>query len=173
MSSTPLKVDISYGELSATFSGNPDDVLVAVTRFLASNVPAIDVAKKVLLKYDLQELIQMFSDYVKITDEGPRILVRENLSIKQKITLQLVGNRIAYLLNKIQDEPVTLQDLINVLGLPGKSISSRLSELVKAGYITRIQDSKTTKYQISTWGSNGYLTPLREKSKPIKKFLLY
>ncbi|MFP3165826.1 MAG: hypothetical protein RXP28_02190 [Nitrososphaeria archaeon] len=152
MSSTPLKVDISYGELSATFSGNPDDVLVAVTRFLASNVPAIDVAKKVLLKYDLQELIQMFSDYVKITDEGPRILVRENLSIKQKITLQLVGNRIAYLLNKIQDEPVTLQDLINVLGLPGKSISSRLSELVKAGYITRIQDSKTTKYQISTMG---------------------
>ncbi|MGC8600154.1 MAG: hypothetical protein ACP5LX_03735 [Nitrososphaeria archaeon] len=152
MSSAPLKVDISYGELSATFSGNPDDVLVAVTRFLASNVPAIDVAKKVLLKYDLQELIQMFSDYVKITDEGPRILARENLSIKQKITLQLVGNRIAYLLNKIQDEPMTLQDLINVLGLPGKSISSRLSELVKAGHVTRIQDSKTTKYQISTMG---------------------
>ncbi|NAY81420.1 MAG: hypothetical protein GU362_00765 [Thaumarchaeota archaeon] len=152
MSTTSLKVDISYGELSATFSGNPDEVLVAVTRFLASNVPAIDVAKKILLNYDLQELIQMFSDYIKITNEGPRVLPRENLSIKQKITLQLVGNRIAYLLNKIQDESMTLQDLINVLGLPGKSISSRLSELVKAGHVIRIQDSKTTKYQISTMG---------------------
>ncbi|MGC9211178.1 MAG: hypothetical protein ACP5FU_03380 [Nitrososphaeria archaeon] len=152
MSSNALKVDISYGEVSATFSGNPDEVLIAVTKFLSSNLPAIEIAKKVILNYDLQDLIQMFSDYVKITEEGPRVLARENLSIKQKITLQLVRNRIAYLLNKIPQEPVTIQDLINVLGLPGKSISSRLSELVKAGHVTRIQDAKTTKYQISTMG---------------------
>ena len=55
-------------------------------------------------------------------------------------------------MNRIQSEPMSVQDLINVLGLPGKSISSRLSELVKAGYVARVGDQKTTKYVITTLG---------------------
>ncbi len=152
MSEEKLKVDVVYGSLSASFTGNPDEVYLALTRFLSQNIPALDIAKKIMLKYDLQELINMFSDYVKITDEGPRIMPKEDLSIKQKITLQLVGNRIAYLLNKAQEEAMTLQDLISSLGLPSKSISSRLSELVKAGHVARIQGPNSTKYQITTLG---------------------
>jgi DNA-binding MarR family transcriptional regulator len=152
MSETTLRVDIKYGDISASFSGKPDEVITAIIKFLSDNLPAIDLAKRITLSYDLQDLIQMFSDYVKITNEGPRIVADNNLSIKQKITLQLVGNKIAYLMNRIQSEPMSVQDLINVLGLPGKSISSRLSELVKAGYVARIEDQKTTKYMITTLG---------------------
>ena len=78
MSENTLRVDIKYGDISASFAGKPDEVLTAIIKFLSDNLPAIDLAKKISLSYDLQDLIQMFSDYVKITNEGPRIVADNN-----------------------------------------------------------------------------------------------
>lgn len=166
MSETPLRVEIAFGDLKASFSGTPNEVYEAVSRFLAQNLPEIEIAKKITLKYELKDLIESFGDYVKVTDEGPRVLPSEKLSLKQKIALQLVATRIAYLLGKAKSERLSLQEIGAALGVATKSVSSRLSELVKAGNVQRVNDENGTGYAITTLGIKWLLDTFAGKARP-------
>lgn len=166
MSEEQVKVEISYGELRAAFTGNPDEIYEAVSRFLAQNLPQVEIAKKITLRYELKDLIESFGDYVKITDEGPRVLPSERLSLKQRIALQLVAVKIAYLLGRAKGEGLSLQELGLTLGVATKSISSRLSELVKAGNVQRTTEDAGTTYSITTLGIKWLLDTFAGKARP-------
>ncbi len=166
MSEDQVRVEVAYGELKATFSGSPDEVYTTVSRFLAQNLPQIEIAKKVTLRYDLKDLVESFGDYVKITDEGPRVMPSERLSLKQRIALQLVAARIAYLLGKTKSDRLSLQELGSALGVATKSISSRLSELVKAGNVQRASDETGTAYSVTTLGIKWLLDTFSGRARP-------
>lgn len=147
-----LRVEISYGDVKANFTGNPEEVAELVNRFLAQTLPTFELAKKLYLNYSLKELAEMFSDFVKITPEGPRVVIEEKWSDKIKIALQLVGARLAYEIGKRPADTMSIQEIESTTGIKGKSISSRLSEMVKAGYVERLSDEKGTTYRITTMG---------------------
>ncbi len=147
-----LKVEISYGDVRASFTGSPEEVAELVNRFLSQSLPTFDLAKKLYLNYSLKELTEMFSDYVRITPEGPRVVAEGKLSDKLKIALQLVGARLAYETGKKNTDTMSIQEIESATGINPKSISSRLSEMVKSGYAERRSDKKGTAYRITTMG---------------------
>lgn len=160
-SGTTVNVMVSIGDIRVQFNGSADSVMSSVITFLTKQIPTLDLANRISLNYTVTELIELYSDIIKITPEGPRIIPAldavelRKLSDKQMVALQLVASRIAKGLAKIGDDRLHMSDLQSATGLKSKSISSRLSELVKAGYVKRdvVRDgTELPAYRITTAG---------------------
>lgn len=152
MSEEPLKVEVSFGDIKAQFTGKPEEVAELVNRFLSQNLPTYALAKRLYLNYSLRDLTDLFADFIKITPEGPRVMTGKTLSDKLKIALQLTANRIAFETGARAVDRTTIQEIEEATGIKSKSISSRLSELVKAGHVQRVTNRSGTAYKITTTG---------------------
>lgn len=171
---TNVNVVISIGDIRVQFNGSADSVMTSVISFLTKQIPTLELANRISLNYTIAELIHSYSDIIKITPEGPRIIsildgveVRK-LPDKQTVALQLVASRIAKGLGKAEDDKLSMSDLQSMTGLKSKSISSRLSELVKLGYVQRDvmgDGGELPGYRITTTGINwlNYMIAKRKK----------
>jgi len=164
MSENQVKVDVEYGSIKATFTGDVNSIYETVSRFLAKNLPELDLAKKIQLKYDVKDLIDNFSDYIRITEEGPRVISGESLSLKHKIAMQLVAAKLSYLLSSGQSSGLSIQEISSYIGASSKSVSSRLSELVKEGHVERISNEKGNLYMITTTGIMWLIDSIKQKA---------
>ncbi|MEM2101804.1 MAG: winged helix-turn-helix domain-containing protein, partial [Candidatus Nitrosocaldus sp.] len=81
-----------------------------------------------------------------INDLGKR------LSDKEIIALQLVAYKIMFELKRFNTPSMTAQEIQSITGLKPKSVSSRLSELVKAGYVEKEAGEQGARYKITTQG---------------------
>jgi DNA-binding MarR family transcriptional regulator len=149
-----LRVHVSFDGFEADLIGSPEEVASSFNRILAQQIPTLELAKALVLNYSLAELTNMFQEYVRITPEGPRVITDAKLSDKMLIMLQLVAVKIGFEAAKLETYRATLQDLERLTGLNPKSISSRLSELVKAGHVDRLASDNGVFYYITTAGVN-------------------
>jgi DNA-binding MarR family transcriptional regulator len=171
---TNVNITISIGDIRVQFNGSADSVITFVISFLTKQIPTLELANRISLNYTIAELIQSYSDIIKITPEGPRIFpildgVELKLSDKQIVALQLVASRIAKGLGKGEDDKLRMSDLQTATGLKSKSISSRLSELVKVGYVQRDivrNGGELPAYRITTSGIS-WLNSILAKRKKI------
>lgn len=158
-----LHVTISYGGAKVEFLGPPESVLVSVNKFIAKQIPTLDLAEKISVNYSTTELVEKFGDYIKMTAEGPRVWVSDRkLSDKDKVCLQLVAAKIGYETGRVESSSLTLQEIHGSTGLNTKSISSRLSEFSKASYVEREQTDQGVRYRVTTQGVN-WLNGVLEK----------
>ncbi len=171
---TNVNVTISIGDIRIQFNGSADSVITSVISFLTKQIPTLELAGRISLNYTITELIQSYSDIIKITPEGPRIIPildgteLRKFSDKQIVALQLVASRIAKGLGKIDDDRLRMSDLQSATGLKSKSISSRLSELVKIGYVQRDvvrNGGELPAYRITTAGISWLNSILAKRKK--------
>lgn len=161
-----VNIVVSYGETTVEFKGSPEAVMESVVRFIAKEIPHIDLARKISLNYGAAELIDMYSDFVKITPEGPRVIVTEKkVSDKELVALQLTACKIASELGKEDDGYMSIPDLLLSTGLNPKSLSSRLSELSKGGYVQKENGESGIRYRITTQGIHWLNSTLGKKIK--------
>lgn len=148
-----VSVSVTVGDVKVQFSGSAESVMASVMNFLSKQVPGMDLARKILLNYPAQELIETYSRLIKITAEGPRVIPEPgtNLSDKDFVALQLVATKIAKDLGRLQDDSLQVADIQAATALNPKSISSRISEMVKAGHVAR-DEKESSKYRITTAG---------------------
>jgi len=164
-----LKVTISLNEINVQFTGSIETVLSSVMTFISKQVPTIDLARKISLNYALPELIDDFGTFVKITPEGPIIdpaVGGVRLSDKQIVALYLVAMKIASELGKEVEEKVTISQIQSATTLNPKSVSSRLSELVKSGYVVKESNKNISQvgvYFINTAGIHWLSSSLSKK----------
>src|SRR6476661_6192720 len=136
-----INVSVQFGDIKVQYSGEPENVASSVMNFLSKNIPEIGLARKISLNYSISELIDLYSPIIKITPEGPKILPdsveiqNKKFSDKEIVMLFLIGSKIAFELGKISNKSSPIADIQSSTNLNPKSISSRLSELVKAGYV--------------------------------------
>ena len=148
-----LAVVVSYGEVKVEFSGSPDVVFRSLHEFISKEIPNIDLAKSISVNYSLNDLIQMFKDYIRFTEEGPRVWVQDKkLSDKDVIALQLVAAKAAMLSGKTRSDDMNVLELQAATSLLAKTIGSRLSELNKSGAVGRLEGEGTGRYRITTTG---------------------
>ncbi len=148
-----VSVTVSYKDVKVVFTGEPLQVLSSTTSFLSKEIPSLDLAHKISLNYSVSEMIEFFSDNVLITPEGPRVWYENGgLSDKLVIGLQLVASKIASILGKAPSPYLSLQEIENLTSLKAKSISSRISEMSKLGYIEKEQRDHTIAYGLTTIG---------------------
>ena len=148
-----VNVIVTVGDVKVQFSGSAESVMASVMSFLSKQVPSMDLAKKISLNYAAQELIEVYSHLVKVTPEGPRVIPDSDarLSDKDMVALQLVAARIAKDLGRVQDDAMQVSEMHAATALNPKSISSRISEMVKAGHVAR-DEKEPGKYRITTAG---------------------
>jgi predicted transcriptional regulator len=162
-----VNVIVTVGDVKVEFSGSAEYVSASVMNFLSKQVPSIDLARKILLNYAAQELIEIYSHLIKITPEGPRVILDSDnkLSDKDLVALQLVAARIAKELGRLQDDSMQVSEIHAATALNPKSISSRISEMVKAGHVTR-DEKEASKYRITTAGIHWLNSTITKKIRP-------
>jgi hypothetical protein len=160
-----LVVTISMGDAKAEFSGSPEVVLQSVNSFILKQMPEIDLARKLSMNFSTKDLIEKFKEYVKITPEGPRIWSQERkFSDKELVGLQLVAQRIASQTREGVSQLMSLALLQETTSLNPKSLSSRLSEMTKSGYVLRDTNDDKTQFKITTTGIEWLSGLLMKKS---------
>ncbi len=163
-SEKPLSISVAYGDVKVDFSGSPEVVFRSLHEFISKEIPNIDLAKSISVNYSLNDLVQMFKDYIRFTEEGPRVWVQDRkLSDKDVILLQLAAARAARLSGKAQHEDMSVSELETATSLNPKTIGSRLSELNKAGAAERRDVDGTGRYKITTTGVHWLHTQLQKK----------
>jgi hypothetical protein len=159
-----LSVSVSYGDVKVEFSGSPDVVFRSLHEFISKEVPNIDLAKSISVNYSLNDLIQMFKDYIRFTEEGPRVWAQDKkLSDKDVIALQLVAAKAAMLSGRAKGDDMNVVDLQTATSLLAKTIGSRLSELNKSGAVDRVEGETTGRYRITTTGVHWLHAQLSKK----------
>jgi hypothetical protein len=159
-----LSVSVSYGDVKVEFSGSPDVVFRSLHEFISKQVPNIDLARSISVNYSLNDLIQMFKDYVRFTEEGPRVWAQDKkLSDKDVIALQLVAAKAAMLSGRAKTDDMNVTELQTATSLLAKTIGSRLSELTKSGAVDRVEGETTGRYRISTTGVHWLHSQLSKK----------
>lgn len=159
-----VSVSVTVGDVKVQFSGTADSVMASVFNFLSKQVPSMDLAKKISLNYEVTELISRYAHLVKITPEGPRVIpdsADARLSDKDMVALQMVCARIAKDTGRAQDDAMQVSEIQSATALNPKSISSRISEMVKAGHVAR-DEKEQGKYRITTAGIH-WLNSIVEK----------
>ncbi len=161
-----LRVVVSLGDARAEFSGTPEIVLQSVNNFVSKNVPEINLARKLSMSFSTKDLVEKFKDFVRITPEGPRVWTQDGkLSDKEQIGLQLVAQRIASETASKVPQSLTLNSLQEITSLNPKSLSSRLSEMTKSGYVQKDSVDEKSQFRITTIGIDWLSTLLSKKIK--------
>ena len=136
-----VTVNVKYGQVEQTFSGNADAVWVSVNKFFSEVVPAFTIARKMMLTVDLAELIEEAKGVIAIAPEGPEVLVpKEKLTDSEALQFYLLGAFIAYRLGKRASDAMSKEELQAKLGKTPKIASTRLSELVKEGSVVKTDE---------------------------------
>src|SRR5919205_770373 len=150
---TIINASITFGDVKVQFNGSPESVLTSIINFLTKHIPTLDLAKKISLNYAVTDLIETYSSMIKITPEGPRVIISE-----------------PYELGIISNDAMQASEIQSTTALNPKSVSSRLSELVKAGYVVRdnIRDGagSSVVYRITTSGIHWLTSTMIKRIKP-------
>jgi hypothetical protein len=163
-----LSVIVSYGDARVEFAGSPDVVMRSLHEFVSKVVPNMDLARTITVNHSLNDLIQMFKEYVRVTPEGPRVWTQDRkLSDRDLILLQLVAARIADLSGKSQSDAMGVGEVEAATGVHAKTISSRLSELTKSAQVERVNSESGGKYRITTVGVSRLGEQLTKKLRPV------
>src|SRR5919199_3672272 len=171
-----INASITFGDVKVQFNGSAESVLISIINFLTKHIPTLDLAKKISLNYAVTDLIETYSSMIKITPEGPRVIISEpyelgikKISDKEMVALELIASKIAKDLGKISDDAMQASEIQSLTSLNPKSVSSRLSELVKAGYVVRENTrngSESVVYRITTSGIHWLASTIARKTKP-------
>jgi hypothetical protein len=135
--------------------------------FVSKMVPSLDLARAISVNFSLNDLIQLFKEYVRVTPEGPRVWTQDKkLSDRDVILLQLVAAKISHLSGRVSSDAMGVGEIEGATGLYAKTISSRLSELTKSAVVERVESDKGGKYRITTVGTSRLGEQLSKKFRP-------
>jgi hypothetical protein len=174
---TNINASITLGDVKVQFNGSAESVLTSIINFITKHIPTLDLAKRISLNYAVTDLIETYSNLIKITPEGPRVIISDpyeigikKISDKEMVALQLIASKIAKDVGKISDDAMQASEIQSTIMLNPKSVSSRLSELVKAGYVVRDNTKdgigSAIVYRISTSGIHWLTSTMIKRIRP-------
>jgi hypothetical protein len=145
-----MTIQVKYKNIEKTFSGSLEDVWLSVNRFFAEFLPSFEIANKLTLNVDLQELVRDCQNIIALADEGPYLMVpRNRLTDNETLALLLLASYVGCKLGKVGSDAVSKEELQLKLGKDSKITSTRLGELVKSEVAAKTADEK---YRITTFG---------------------
>lgn len=150
--STPDKVDVhlKYKELEKDFTATLQETWELLDQFFKEYLPAFDIAQKLTLSVDLQQLAKDLEGIAAFSAEGANLLVPKNkLTDNEALSLWLTAQYLGNKLGLLGSESLSKEELQTKLGKTGKIVSTRLGELVKTECAAKTPDDQ---YKITTFG---------------------
>ena len=144
-----ITVSVKYGGVEQTFSGSLEEVWAALNRFFSELIPALQIAKALVLSVDLQKLVEDCKGLIGFADNAPHLLVpKEKLTDNETLALNLLAVHIGFRLGMLKTDVLTREELQARLGKNPKITSTRLGELVKS----EIAEKTEGGYRITSFG---------------------
>jgi hypothetical protein len=145
-----VAVNIKYKDVEKTFSAAPEETWLLVNKFFNEFLPSFEIANKLWLSGDLQQLAKDCEGLVAFSPEGANLLVpKRKLTDNETLLLWLLAAYLADKLGMIESGSVSKEELQAKLGKSSKITSTRLGELVKSDVVTKTADEK---FRITTFG---------------------
>ena len=159
-----IQIYVKHGEFEEDFRGPVDQVLRALIAFLDKVYPGLDILTQVRLTVDLQKIIEQMKDIIAVAPNGPVILYKKKLGVKELIGLNLIGTFVGYKLNLIDKGTMSLDELVKLTGKTKGTLSGTLTAMVNDRLVEKPERGK---YKISMLGIKRFVDEvfpqLREK----------
>ena len=112
-----VKVEIKYKDVEKTFSGNVEEVWLCMHRFFCEFIPSFETACKLMLRVDLQNLVEDCRSIIAFSKEGPNVLVsRSKLTDSETLALWLLATYVGRQLGILEGDAVSKEELQTKLG---------------------------------------------------------
>ena len=145
-----VQIYLKYKEVEQQFSGQPEEVWLLINRFFKDFIPSFEIAQKLWLNVNVQQLAKDMEDIAVFSNDGTSLLVPKNkLTDNEALSLWLTTNYLGCKLGMVASEVLSKDELQLKLGKSGKITSTRLGELVKNGLVQKTSDEK---FRVTTMG---------------------
>jgi len=145
-----IQIQIKYKSIEKQFAAKPQEAWFLVNKFFADFIPSFEIAQKLSLNVDLQQLAKDFEGIVAFSGEGANLLVPKNkLTDNEALLVWLTAYFLGSRLGMVNADALTKDELQVKLGKTGKIVSTRLGELAKNGLVQKTFDEK---FRITTFG---------------------
>jgi hypothetical protein len=145
-----VAVHIKYKDVEKTFSAIPEETWLLLNKFFNEFLPSFEIANKLWLNVDLQQLAKDCEGIIAFSPEGANLLVpKSKLTDNETLSLWLLAGYLGHKLGMVESDALSKEELQAKLGKSGKITSTRLGELVKSDVVTKTADEK---FRITTFG---------------------
>ena len=147
-----ITVQVKYKNLEKVFSGSPEETWLLLNKFFKDFLPSFEIANKLWLSVDVQQLAKDCEGLIAFSPEGPNVLVPKNkLTDNETLSLWLLASYLGHELGTLESDSLSKSGLQARLGKSGKITSTRLGELAKNCLVTKDDDER---FRITTFGVN-------------------
>jgi len=146
-----LELFAKYKDMELRFKGKPDDVIRSLLKFIQQILPTYDLASRLILTVDLEDLLKNVEGIIAFTPEGPIVTIpKERLGgERDAILLHLVKVYIGYRTGKLEKDTLATSEITSLTGGKSSTVGARLSELASSGWVERVGRGE---YRITTFG---------------------
>jgi hypothetical protein len=145
-----VTVNIKYKAVEKTFSGTVEETWLLLNNFFKEFLPSFEIANKLWLNVDLQQLAKDCEAIIAFSKEGPCLLVPKNkLTDNEALSMWLLASYLGHELGMVESDALSKEELQAKLGKSGKITSTRLGELVKNDMVAKTAEDK---FKVTTFG---------------------
>ena len=145
-----ISVQIRHKGVEENFSGTIEETWLLLSKFFNELLPSFEIATKLWLSVDMQELAKEIEGIIVFSKEGANLLVPKNkLTDNEALILWLLANHVGNKLGLLESDAMSKEELQAKLGKSGKITSTRLGELVKNDFAKKTDDDK---FSLTTFG---------------------
>ncbi|MEM2968259.1 MAG: hypothetical protein QXJ40_05620 [Candidatus Bathyarchaeia archaeon] len=144
------EVHIKYKDLEKSFAATLEETWLLLNKFFSEFLPQFEIANKLWLSVDLQQLAKDCEGIIAFSTEGANLLVPKNkITDNETLLLWLLAGYMGHKLGLMGSDTLSKEELQAKLGKSSKITSTRLGELVKSDLAAKTVDEK---FRITTFG---------------------
>jgi hypothetical protein len=148
--SEKIHISVKFKECQQEITAEPQEAWLWVNHFFKDFIPTFEMARKLFLTVDLQQLAKELSGIVAFSAEGVNFLVPKNrLTDNEALSIWLTAYYLGGKLGVVNCDSLSKDELQVKLGKTSKITSTRLGELTKNDLTHKTADEK---YRITTFG---------------------
>ena len=141
---------LRFKGMEVKLTGSPKDVTKAFLDFMSKMLPSNDIADRLVMNVDLDKLLRDLEGVIAMTPEGIIVTVeRESMGERETILLYLLKASVGQQLGRLEEDSLSLADILTQTGGKPSTTAARLSELVSQNWVERVGRGK---YRITTYG---------------------
>ena len=145
---------LRFKGMEVKLTGSPKDVTKAFLDFMSKMLPSYDIADRLVMNLDLDKLLRDLEGVIAMTPEGIIVTVpREGMGERDTILLYLLKTSIGQQLGRLEEDALSLADILTQTGGKPSTTAARLSELVSQSWVERVGRGK---YRITTYGVKSF-----------------
>ena len=145
-----ITVLLKYKNSEKKFIAPLEEAWLLLRQFFNEFIPSFEIANRLLLTIDLQQLARDCEGLIAFSKDGPSIMASNaRLTDNETLLIWLLASHLGHELGILPNETTSKDDLRFRLGKSSKIVSTRLGELVKNGSIVKTEGEE---FRISTFG---------------------